>query len=268
MICGQKPNSQPRHRANFTKMAKGFIIRRSRRRRGLKPVIVVAGRRAALKGRARIRRAQRGFVRTAGLFGITPGEMKFFDQDINDPAIASGGTIFTNGSAEASLLRIPEGNGASERIGRTITIKSIGWRFKITFPTQTLGNSTNDVVRVILYLDKQANGAAAAITDILAADDFQAFNNLANKSRFRTLMDRTYDMNLTAGSGQNAADEYGEMGITDTLFKRVNLKIEYATTAATGALATIRSNNICMLILSNSGLCVMDGVMRLRYSDN
>lgn len=130
-----------------------------------------------------------------------------------------------------------------------------------------IGNDTtgNDTVRIILYLDKQCNGTAATVTQILESDDFQSFNNLSNKSRFRTLMDRVYDLNATAGMGNGTANDTVATQINDSLFKKVNLPIEYDSTA--GAIAEIRSNNICMLILSKDGRAVLDSQMRLRYSD-
>ncbi len=239
----------------------------SRRQKSLK--------RSTFLGRSykrRIPRASRGFVRTTGFFGrfTTGGEAKFLDQDIDDASIAANGTIFTNASAEASLLRIPEGNGESERIGRKITIRSINWRFTVMLPeADGSANAKNaTTVRVILYLDKQCNGTAATITDILETNDWQSFNNLANSKRFRTLMDRVYDIEPKAGGGNGTTSDWAEARISDTLFKKVNIPIEYDNTASTGALATIRSNNINMLILSDTSLdATFESKMRLRYSD-
>lgn len=195
--------------------------------------------------------------------------MKFLDQNIADAAIAAGGTIFLNGSTEASLLRIPEGNGESERIGRKITVRKLAWRFTIKL-TEVDGaaNPVNpDTIRVILYLDKQANGAAAATQDILEDNEFISFNNLANSKRFRTLMDRTYDINCHAGGGDGVASDWVGTRVSDTFFKNVNIPIEYDNSATTGALATIRSNNINVLLLGQTGTCSFDSKMRIRYTD-
>lgn len=219
-----------------------------------------------------IRGRERGRMRIAGFYGRYSGatpETKFFDQDINDAAVIANGTIFTNASAESSLLRIAQGNTESTRIGRKITIKSILWRWELTLIATANESNTNDVVRIILYLDKQTNGAAAGITDILETDDFQSFNNLANKSRFRTLMDKTIVMNSSAGSGRGTTDSlsFGAHQRVGTFFKTCNIPIEYDNAATDGSLATIRSNNINMLILSESGLCTFGSKMRLRYAD-
>ena len=204
-----------------------------------------------------------GVTRETGFFGRfrQGGELKFHDIDINDAVIAANGTI-----AEDSCNAIAQGVTEVQRVGRKCVIRSINWRFDITLPASTTSGATSDFVRVIVYLDKQCNGATAGITDILESDDYQSFNNLGNKSRFRTLMDRSYDLIVGAGGGNGTTEDYGEDLVSDTFFKRVNIPIEFDST--TGAITEVRSNNIGVLLLSKSGLCVFESKMRLRFSDN
>ncbi len=212
-----------------------------------------------------------GFTRVSGLFGRgLTGELKFFDQDIDDAVIVSAGTVFLNSDTEASLIRIAEGNGESGRIGRKITIKSINWRFTVDVPeADGVANPANsDTVRVILYLDKQTNGSAATILGILETASFQSFNNLSNSKRFRTLMDRTYTLNVKAGGSNGTTSDWAQNRIDDTFFKKVNIPIEYDNSATTGALSTIRSNNIGLLLISGTGTAGFQSKMRLRYSDS
>ncbi len=218
-----------------------------RRQFGIKRLVLAAG-------RAQIRRA---VVREVAKRNTL--ELKFHDVDLDDALVASAGTIVP------TINIIPQGITEITRIGRKCTIRSIGWRFQLILPTQTAGNSTSDQVRVIMYLDKQANKATAAVLDILESADYQSFNNLNNKGRFRTIMDRVYSMNAQAGSGQNAADEYGEYTVEDVLFKQVNIPIEF--TADTGAITEITSNNIGVLLISQSGLVAFESKIRLRFSD-
>ena len=96
-----------------------------------------------------------------------------------------------------------------------MVVRSINWRFSI-FRGASSSVVSADEVRVILYLDKQTNGAAAGITDILESDDFQSFNNLANKSRFRTLMDRTYDYNTPSAAGDGTANDSSGFNLHDS----------------------------------------------------
>ncbi len=125
---------------------------------------------------------------------------------------------------------------------------------------------SKDVVRIILYLDKQANGATATTAQILESDDYQSFNNLANKSRFRTLMDRTYAMEATAGAGDGTTNDLTGNIIQDSFFKKINVPIEFDST--TGAITEIKSNNIGVMTLSKAGICTFLSKMRVRFSDN
>ena len=45
------------------------------------------------------------------------------------------------------------------------------------------------------------------MTDILESDDYQSFNNLANKGRFVTLMDRTYELNSNGAAGDGTSND-------------------------------------------------------------
>ncbi len=203
-----------------------------------------------------MRGARRGQWRN----GSGPTELKFHDLDVDDVTVAAGGTI-----AQVSCNVIAQGVTESDRIGRRVTVRSIFWRFQLTMAAGTAAASTTDTVRVLLYLDKQANGATAAVTDILESANFQSFNNLGNKRRFRTLMDRTYTLNQTAGGGNGSTEDYGAMQMDDNLFKKVNIPIEY--TGANGLIAEITSNNIGVLLLGSGGIAGFNSKMRLRFSD-
>ena len=192
------------------------------------------------------------------------------DQDVDDAVIAAGANVFTNASAEGSLVRIAQDTTESTRIGRRCTIRSINWRFQISLPSlDGVATAPNgDTLRIILYLDKQCNGTVAANTDILESADFQSFNNLANKSRFRTLMDRTYSLTYEAGGSNGTTQDWAQVVMQDTFFKKVNIPIEYDNSATTGALATIKTNNLGVLFLSNTGTGGFVSKLRLRFSDN
>ncbi len=186
-------------------------------------------------------------------------ELKFFDVDLDDATIATGTTVTD------SINKIAQGVTEITRVGRKCTIRQINWRFNILLPTQTGASSTTDTVRVMMYIDKQANGAAASGTDILESADYQSFNNLSNKNRFRTLMDRTFTLKTSGFAGDGTANDSSEDSIDDTFFKKVNIPIEF--NAAAGAITEITSNNIGVLIASKDGLCTFESKIRLRFSD-
>ena len=190
------------------------------------------------------------------------GELKFHDLDIDDATIAQGASI-----AQASCNLIAQGVTEITRVGRKCTIRSILWRFRVALPSTATANETADSIRVILYQDKQTNGATAATTDILKTADFQSFRNLGNVGRFVILMDRVYDLNAPSGSGRGSTDtlSYGQHNIQDTLFKKVNIPIEFS--AGTGAITEIRTNNIGLMLLASDGHAGFGSKMRLRFSD-
>ncbi len=187
-------------------------------------------------------------------------ELKFHDLDIDDQVVAAVPSI-----AQDSCNKIAQGVTESQRVGRKCVIKNIGWKFQITFPSTSTPGSTADTVRVILYLDKQCNGAIATGLGILETADYQSFNNLANKSRFRTLMDRTYDIHAPSGAWDGTNDQFGENIISDSFYKKCGIPIEFDNT--TGAITEIRSNNIGVLLTSRDGFAGFKSKMRLRFSD-
>ncbi len=207
------------------------------------------------------RRAFRaGYDRTVGYYGAAQKELKFHDVDLDDATVATGGTV------TASVNLIPQGVTEVQRIGRKCTIRSIGWRYQMTIPERDAAAQPGqgDVLRMIMYQDKQTNGATAAVTDILEAADYQSFNNLVNKGRFRTLLDKTLTLNYSglASDGAGVVSQ-ALMFKSGTFFKSCNIPIEFDST--TGAITEIRSNNIGVLLLSGSGVAGFSSKIRLRF---
>ncbi len=219
-----------------------------------------------------------GYMRKSGFYGRYkgamsnmqgPGELKFHDIGVVDAVVATAGAIANAGS----INLIGQGTTESTRIGRKCTLRSIAWHWDVTLPAviDTASPALSDVCRIILYLDKQANGATAAVTDILETADWLSFNNLANKSRFRILYDKRVTLNYsTLGPHAFAADNYdqGEVVRYGQVFKKFNIPLEFSGTAAPAAMTEVRSNNLGVLTISRSGVCAFDSDLRLRFSDN
>jgi len=211
-----------------------------------------------------------GYTRRVGYYGRynrkkngcgPGGELKFFDVTVDDAVIASGGFI------HPTVVNIPQGITESTRVGRKICVTNINWHFRAALVGITAATSppNGDIVRVVIYLDKQCNGAAAGVADILENTHFQSFNNLVNKGRFRILMDRTYDLNYLAGSGITSSQDYCAVQINDSFFKRCSIPVEYSAT--TGAITEIRSNNIGIMLITEQGKANFESVVRIRYAD-
>ncbi len=239
--------------------------------------IVIGGKRAMGVVRTKLR-ARRAFIRgrdrgPAGYWGRYSygtgrggGELKFHDIDVDDAVIAAGTNIANTGTVNI----IPQGITEITRVGRKCVVKSINWKYSISMPvvTDTAGAPTADTVRVVLYLDKQCNGATAAssgITGILRADDFQSFRELSNVSRFVILMDRTVSLNYLAAGGNGTINDFAEVKRHGTFNKKCNIPLEF--NAAAGALTEIRSNNLGVMLCSEQGVAGFESKLRLRFSD-
>ncbi len=208
-----------------------------------------------------------GFDRTGGNFGRfgKAGEMKFHDVAINSVAVANTWTIFNSGS----INLIAQGTTESERIGRKVTIKKILIRVLMTQPTHTNLAASDDLVRWVVYVDKQANGATAAsdgIAGIMVADSPNTFRTLANTGRFAILLDQVVNMNVMAAAGNGTANDTAEIIKQRKFFKSVNIPLEFNSTA--GAITEIRSNNIGVMAISIGGTITFAASVRLRFTDN
>ncbi len=216
-----------------------------------------------------VHEAQRGYLRTGGFYGRyrsvgyvgATGELKFHDIAVDDASIAVNGVIQNTGS----INLIPQGVTEVQRVGRKCVIRSINWRYNLQIAAQA--NLTSDeTIRMIMYVDKQANGATATVTGILETDDYQSFRNLANSGRFNILYDKTHSLNASAGGGDGTANDAAPMNINRAFYKKCSIPLEFDST--TGAITEIRSNNIGILTVSKNGtVAVLDSRIRLRFSD-
>ncbi len=221
--------------------------------------------RAYSNGNTRVPKRARtnGGVRKAPQYATpTAGELKFHDVDLDDAVVAAAGTIV------ASINLIPQGVTEITRIGRLCRLARIGWRYHYSLPTQDAQAlpATGDILRMVLYKDKQSNGATATVTGILESADYQSFNNLANQRRFMILMDRTvsinYDSLASDGAGIVSSNAQIRAG---AFYKTCNIPLEFD--GATGAITELRSDNLGVLLISKNGICGFNSKFRLRFKD-
>jgi len=208
--------------------------------------------------------ALRGLARTGGAWGrFQPSgpESKFLDVNLNLPTISNVAPW-----GFSSLNPIPVGDGPSGRIGRSVTITSIQFMYNL----DVHHTETNVVyMRFLVVLDKQANGAAPAYTDVMNASSALAYRNLDNADRFVVLHDK---MTRYTPSALSSAGSLRYSGPTFmNIFRKCNIPIVYDNTATSGAITTIRSNNLCCLGFlygAQTGNNDFKGILRLRYRDD
>ncbi len=196
---------------------------------------------------------------------VSTGETKFKDTAVDDGGVTAAGTI------QGEVIAIAEGTDDDQRVGRKITLTKLQWRYTLTIVQTTDGNKTSDIVRVMVLLDKQCNGAVPTVAGakgIVLADTFDSFMQLANTNRFTILMNRWHTMSSMAGLGDGTTNEYGQNSKYFQWNKEVNIPVEYDSSVTTGAIASVRSNNIVIVTWSLGGNCNMVSAFRVRYTDH
>lgn len=181
------------------------------------------------------------------------GELKFVDTSFSsDPA--AGSVAFTAGTLLNSL---DVGAGGSQRVGRKVTIKSLLIRYQNKLAPTSVGGSP---IRILVVYDKQANGAAPAITDILLTDSANSPNNIGNSDRFVTLSDQ---ITMPVSTG-------GEFQVSDVIFKKLNLETMFNANTD-GGIDDITSGSIYMFVAQFGGITVaapdFSASCRVRYTD-
>jgi len=159
-------------------------------------------------------------------------EYKFKDTTVVDTDIA----------ATLRLLNgMQQGDTPSARDGRKITVKSIeidGLVKAVDEPNMS---------RHMLVYDKQANGAAPVVTDILDSSSVYGLRNLDNRSRFIILWD--YKIPLPMGEREVNNREYRKL----KYYKRHNLQTIYNSGNA-GTIADISTGALYYLSISDTVL--------------
>jgi len=209
-----------------------------------------------------------GTYRSSNLWAMTvkgSGEAKFCDE-IDDG-------IYTNDSWKIqSFVNIAQGSGANQRVGRSATVVN----FHIT--GFLMGQQNYPVYhRVVVLIDKQANGALPAASEVfittatlgsggLSVGGMNAYRNLDNIHRFEVLYDKKFVVKPPIAS------------MTDppaTSFKISRKKrIEVEWSGTDGANSTIRSNNLIMMVYTYgitgppaTAPAQLRHIMRVRYLD-
>lgn len=193
-------------------------------------------------------------------------ETKFLDTSIGDTATTVTGVILNSGTINV----IPQGVTESSRVGRKCTLTSIHIKGKVRLGVTATSSEACNLYRIIVYQDKQANGATAAVSDILETTDILSFRNLENTGRFVIHYDETKAINANAGAGNGTTNTFSETMHFFRFNKKCNIPLEFDNSASTGAIGTIRSNNLGMLILCQDAAVapVCQFEVRVRFSDN
>lgn len=212
--------------------------------------------------RARNASSLRAPLRTGGFYGTYNrrgrDELKFIDSNVDGASPAVGAVFLING--------IVQGTDYNQRIGRKVMLKSIFVRFTINAVPANLALQ-GDVVRLMIFYDSQANGAAPAITDVLAIAEYDSPMNLNNRDRFKVLHDKFYTMwanTYAAGIGGiltgNAIPKFSQKYI------KCNMEEIFGGTGAT--IGSIQTGSLWFLTISQNEVSGVSLYSRVRYTDS
>jgi len=218
--------------------------------------------RLARQARKSVKRsaAAPSILRSGGFsFTSTGGkELNFVDTVLSSAAVSTTPVI--------SLLNgMAQGTTASTRIGRRIAMKSIEFKFRVLSDTTT----TATVTRFAIVLDKQANAAAPAFTDIYDSADPGALRNISNKARFWVLWDSGLSplIGNTATAGQQTDSS---LKVFEN-YKRINIPVQYNAGTA-GTVGDIQTNALYFVSIgstvSGTSDAILSGNFRVRYDDS
>lgn len=168
--------------------------------------------------------------------------------------IDTGEIVYSVNAAAPSLTLLNgviSGDDFNNRDGRRIFMKSIFMRGSVN--AQAFG-AAQGMSRLIVFYDKQTNGAAPAILDVLVTATVASQLNLNNRSRFQILADQTFFFSNT-----------GEAIREVEVFRNLNLDAQYS--GVTASVASIATGSIYMLMLADFSTVDYKVSERIRFLD-
>lgn len=205
---------------------------------------------------------KKGFYKRAKIYGraanqlykdvkylksIVNVEKKFIDSTVSAQNI-------TNTGALSLLNGVTTGDSMSTRDGQSIKCISILFSGKMRLTS--VANVMQ--VRLIIFRDMQANGAAPAATDLLVSASVTSALNLSNGKRFSVLYDRRFTL-----------EPNGDQGAFAHFFRKLNFHTRFNTGTA-GTIADIQTNSLYLLYLSDeaTNYPLLTSDCRVRFIDN
>lgn len=216
-----------------------------------------------------------GITRTEGRYararlaaGAAP-QKKYFDTGYSATSIDANGTILT------SPCLVPGGSTDTTRVGNKINICNFDIKisFSLDKPTNITAGILSNNVRMILYVDKQTNGAAATPANILtgASPTIFSFRNMDTVDRFRILADKYYNLEpktaVAIGALDNTANISAAVGAFRMIRKSFKLNLPVHYDGVTGAITELKSNNLGILLITNVTGTNFSANARIKYYD-
>ncbi len=217
----------------------------------------------------RLTSAMKGYYRRVGNYDT--GEVKYFDSNHTNAVIVNTGAI------KSSINFVGQGVEQDQRIGRKLWVKSVDFRGRWELPATATVADTTDRYKLVVFLDRQCNGAAATVADIYETSGtqvlFNAFKIKSNQQRFKVLKEvQGVLTSQCGGSGLKADDttlisSFGEQKRYFDFHVRCGFPIEMSGTGASPGISQVKSNNIFVYMITTGGLAKCGFTARLNFTD-
>lgn len=189
--------------------------------------------------------------------------MKYAEKkNIENNLDATGSTAETAIAPIACLVITTQGAGATNRLGRRILVKSIFVRGRVYCPSNMTGVGA---MRIIIFQDKEPNGAVPTITQLLVTDHIVSLSNLGNSKRFKILAE------IGTPNGCMMSSDTDE-GFLFERYIKCNIPVVYNDVNTSGTALDVLTNGIyaaiylgCGGVLSNPPL--LSCRCRVRFVD-
>lgn len=189
-------------------------------------------------------------------------ETKFFDTQVTDQVVATGGTILSS-----TLNAVAQGVGESDRVGREVLVSGLEINGRVLLPSQASGSGATfnaERVRILVYIDTQANGAAIASTGrLLEPNTIYGHFNEVEQDRIDIIADHTVDLFHRASIAQGPRFA----AVVQSFSLHIPLEVTLDYNNATGAITSLTSNNIGVAAWSDYGDNEVTYNARLYYED-
>lgn len=122
-----------------------------------------------------------------------PSELKYID------TTKTGASTASDTTGDIALLNgVTQGSDYANRIGRKVGLMGISLAYNAA---ATVGTGVDQVMRFLIVYDKQTNGSALTITDVLDAVSVTAHPNLSNRERFVIVWDKVTNISKSGETG-------------------------------------------------------------------
>lgn len=199
-------------------------------------------------------------------------EKKFINWTIGHVDITTTGTML-------SLVQPAQGTTAQQRLGNKIVVKSLYLRMMYGHTDAFVGSGAaaanpGTIIRTMILIDKQPNGALPGLGDILDTSGGGAPAliplNLAYRDRFIVLMDKNFHLGPYITTGAPFAGMNGVAPATGIYKKYKKLSVPVHFKGNAGSIADVASNSFILLNISATGSAPAPAVyaeLRLRFVD-